>query len=307
MGTVYLHAMAEFPTPFSESFLRRRSRSALLATVPSMGLSLFFLGMFGTFFLFAGRFTQELEASVQMKAILHDGMVEAQRVNFEAWLNTRPYIREFHFVSSDSAANLLLERTGEDVREMLDGFNPLPDAYNLQLEPKYLVEDSLPTIRQELRTYLLVSEVDFPMEMINRLRRNIGVLSALLAIVGCMFLGIALYLIFSTIRLSIFAKRLSIRSMQLIGATAGFIRRPFLWSGILQGLMAGSLGTFLLILFSIGIEQYVGAMGMKLSVVARPDFIGLLSGIVLLGAVLGWIGSYLAVNRYLGRNLDQLM
>ena len=299
--------MADFPTPFSESFLRRRSRSALWATVPSMGLSLFFLGMFGTFFLFAGRFTQELEASVQMKAILHDGMVEAQRVNFEAWLKTKPYIRAFHFVSSDSAANLLLERTGEDVREMLDGFNPLPDAYNLQLEPKYLVEDSLPAIRQELRTYLLVSDVDFPMEMIQRLRRNLGVISALLVVVGCMFLGIALYLIFNTIRLSIFAKRLSIRSMQLIGATAGFIRRPFLWNGVLQGCMAGSLGTFLLILFSIGIEQYVASMGMRLSVVARPDFIGLLSGIVLLGAVLGWAGSYLAVNRYLGRNLDQLM
>ncbi|MEL7340087.1 MAG: permease-like cell division protein FtsX [Bacteroidota bacterium] len=299
--------MADFPTSFPDSFLRKRSRSAMWATVPSMGLSLFLLGMFGTFFLFVGRLSQDLESSIQMKALLHDGMVEAQRLNFEAWLRTKPYVKEFHFVSSDSAAAILLEKTGEDVREMLDGFNPLPDAYNLQLEAKYMQADSLSKIRQELRTYRLVSDVDFPMAMIEQLRRNLRVISVVLAAVGLVMLGVAFYLIFSTIRLAIFARRLAIRSMQLIGATEAFIRRPFLWTGVRQGFMAGSLGSFLLFWFSLSMEGYVASIGPSISVVQRPDFIGLLSGIVLLGAVLGWSGSYLAVNRYLGRNLDQLM
>ncbi len=303
----YLCAMAKSGSNLSLQMRQRRARSAYLTTLLSMGLLLFFLGLFGAFFLFAGKFARELEQSVQLKVFLHDGLPEAQRLNFEAWLRVRPYVEDFQFISKDSAGALLLERTGEDVPAMLDGFNPLPDAYNVKLEPQFLQPDSLSQIREEIQSYLLVSDVAYPLEMIAKLRRNYRMVSMMLMLTGSLLLGIALYLIFGAIRLSIFAQRLTIRSMQLIGAKESFIRRPFLWRGVLQGFLAGFLGAGLLAATLWSVEVYLSQMDLQSRLLTRPDFIGLFIGIVLLGSFLGWSGSYLAVNRYLSRNLDELM
>lgn len=299
--------MAKTGSHLSLQMRRRRSRSAYLTTLLSMGLVLFFLGLFGSFFLFAGKFARELEQSVQLKVFLHDGLPAAQRLNFEAWLQVREYVEAYDFVSKDSARAILLERTGEDVPALLDGLNPLPDAYNVMLKTRYLQPDSLDQIKNEMSAYLLVSDVEYPLEMIAKLRRNYRAVSVMLILTGSLLLGMALYLIFGAIRLSIFAQRLTIRSMQLIGAREGFIRRPFLWKGIFQGLLAGLLGAALLANTLWAVEAYLRQMDLESRLLTRPDFIGLFAGIVLLGSLLGWSGSYLAVNRYLSRNLDELM
>jgi cell division transport system permease protein len=299
--------MARQTSPLSVQIRRRRSRTAYVTTLLIMGMVLFFLGLFGAFFLFAGKFAKDLEQSVQLKVFLHDGLPEAQRLNFEAWLEVRPYVEGFEFVSKDSAGQVLLRRTGEDIPDILDGFNPLPDAYNVYVDQAWLQPDSLASIKAEMQSYLLVSDIEYPLEMINKLRRNYRTLSVILVLTGTMLLGIALYLIFGAIRLSIFAQRLTIRSMQLIGATEAFIRRPFLWRGLGQGFLAGIIGCLLLVNTLWAVESYLSQMDLQSRLLARPDFIGLFAGIVLLGSLLGWSGSYLAVNRYLSRNLDELM
>jgi len=289
------------------SFWRKRSRSNFITATMSMALVLFFLGLFAGVVFFGQELAERLRSKLEMKVFLHDGVGELQQQAFELRLRHHAAVARLRYVSKEEAARLMQERTGEDVRLMLDGVNPLPASYNLLLRPAYLQPDSLPLLRAELEAERPVAEVVYQGERLSRIDANLKTLSWLALGLGLILTLVAFYLIFTTIRLNIYARRLSIRSMELVGATRGFILRPFLWRGLMQGILAGLMAAGLLSgTFWLG-QQWLMRVDLPTASVALPSQIGLLVGIVLFGLSLGLSGSYFAVSRYLNRSLDELM
>ncbi|MEL6672678.1 MAG: permease-like cell division protein FtsX [Bacteroidota bacterium] len=272
-----------------------------------MALVLYFLGLFAAFMVFSNSYAREKQSSLELSVELHDGINSTRLAVLETQLKSREYVQKLRYVSKAEAGKIFMERTGDDVVSLMDGVNPLPASFELTLWPQYVAQDSLEWIKLELNQELLVSKVDFNMEMITLMNRNIQVVSMIFLGIGLVLMVVALYLIFATIRLSIYAQRLTIRSMQLIGATQAFIRRPFLKNGLVQGGIAGLLAGGFLVLTMLIIRRYLASIDLEVQGISSPGFIAILGGIVLLGLALGLAGSYFAVNRYLNRNLDELM
>ncbi|MEM6263542.1 MAG: permease-like cell division protein FtsX [Bacteroidota bacterium] len=289
------------------SYLKRRSRSTFMTSMLSMALVLFFLGIFATVVLFANTFSQIARESIVMKVFLHDGVGTDQLQRFTAYLGQQPYVQDYEYISKDAAGKLLLERTGEDVLEIMDGVNPLLASVNVGLKASYIHMDSLNRITRGLSSRPVVADIEYPVEMITAISQNVQTLTVISLIVGVLVAVIAFYLIFGTIKLAIFAQRLIIRSMQLIGATYGFIRRPFLLRGLLQGSLAAVLACACLVGLLVFINGQYELIDVRKDVFFQTYFIGILGGIVLLGSLLGLTGSYFAVSKYLGKSLDQII
>ncbi|RMG24444.1 MAG: FtsX-like permease family protein [Bacteroidetes bacterium] len=289
------------------AYFRRRSRNTYLTTLLSMSLVLFFLGLFACITVFSHAFISYARESIVMKVFLHDGIDSMRQQMFIEELASQPYVRSFKYVSKEEVAKLMKARTGEDVLALTDGVNPFLASLDIQLKHAYLRLDSLKPIKAQLESELLVAEVDYPAEMIEVVSQRVNMLGFLMLGIGILLISVAFYLIFGTIRLSIFAQRLNIRSMQLIGATNAFIRRPFLMHGLVQGTLAsliasGLLGTTLWL-----VQARLAEVGLEQQFTSEISMIAILGGIVLFGSLLGFTGSYFAVNRYLNKNLDELM
>lgn len=289
------------------NFWRRRSRSTLVTATLSMALVLFFLGIFLGVVLFGQEVARRLRSQLEMKVFLHDGVGQLQQDDFELLLRSHAAVESLTFVSKEEAAQLMYERTGEDVPATLEGLNPLPASFNLRLREAYFNPDSLSRLRRQLTENRIVADVVYQGERIRRLEENLRVISWLAAAVGAVLVIVAFYLILGTIRLSIYARRLVIRSMELVGATRGFILRPFLWRGSLQGIIAGIVAAGLLAGSYALMQAWLWQAELPPAYLSGPASVGLLCGIVLLGLLLGWSGSYFAVSRYLNRPLDELI
>ncbi|MEL6626412.1 MAG: permease-like cell division protein FtsX [Bacteroidota bacterium] len=288
-------------------FWKRRSRSTYWLTTISIGLVLYFLGLFAGLVLFGQDLISRAKSQMVMKVFVHDGLSETLQTELQSYLAAQPYTRTLTYVSKEAAAEEMLKYTGEDVREMLGGLNPLFASYQFQLHPDYIQSDSLSLIKNELNKQLSVAEISYQGEMLDELSQNMETVAWITVGLAIIMGIVAVFLIYATIRLSIYARRLAIRSMELMGATSAFIRRPFLGRGALQGLIGGLMATGLLILTVSGLSQQLAEIDLKWDALPFNISIGLLGGIVLFGLLLGLTGSYWAVNKYLNRNLDELM
>ncbi|MDP5172105.1 MAG: permease-like cell division protein FtsX [Bacteroidia bacterium] len=298
--------MSVVPVKYPQYYLRRRSRSAYLTTMVSMALMLFFLGLFASYLLLGQKYAKRVEEAVRLDVQVLDGARPEDQDRLARTLKNASYTRDVEFISKEEALKEYQERFGSDITEPLGGVNPLPSSFRVKLLPQFIHQDSLERIREGLEQQVIVTSVEYPLEQILQLKKNLFVVAWLTLGIGMILLVIAFYLIFATIRLGIYAQRLAIRSMQLIGATDSFIRRPFLLKGLVQGGSAGILACLLLLAAWWMLAVWSPAP-LPLWHLQSLGFIGLIGGIVLLGLLLGWVGSYLAVNRFLNKNLDQLM
>jgi len=289
------------------AYLRRRSRANYVTATISMALILFLMGTFATLALFTKAFTRTAKSSVEMRIALYDGVGTTQLQAFMEQLLAQPYVLDARYVSKEEAARVYLEQTGEDLLTSLDGINPLPPEVRVRLQNRYLQRDSVNRIETQLRQEVIVADVAIPLWLLDVVNQKASTLAFVAIGIGGLAVLIALYLIFGTIRLSIYAQRLSIRSMQLIGATKSFIRRPFLRRGIGQGLLAGMLASAMLLGALYLLDLRINLLGLTDQEFFDSFWVGVLGSLVLFGCVLGFLGSYMAVNRFLDQNLDELM
>ncbi|GAB4402683.1 MAG: permease-like cell division protein FtsX [Bacteroidia bacterium] len=291
----------------SYRYLKRRARSTFATALVSIGLVLYFVGIFAGLLLMGRGMVQQVEETLEMRLFLHEGMPEAVQRDLAARLQRYPFVSGLRYVSKEEAARIMYERSGDDVRDLLAGNNPYPAAYYLRLHPAYFNADSLAAIQARLEQELPVTEVLHEGAAITAVNNNLRMLT-LVAIGMAVLLSVAaLMLVSGTIRLAIYSQRLAIRSMELIGATRRFIRRPFLVRGVVQGSLGGLLATLLLGATWLGIQYTMRQAGIDPGAAHYPRLIGLLGGIVLFGLALGYVGSFLAVSRFLNRNLDELL
>jgi cell division transport system permease protein len=285
-----------------DKFQKRRLISSYFSVVLSVFLVLFLLGILGLFVLNSKKlsddFKEEIAMTVFFKNEANDSIIKA----FGEEMKTAKFIKKSNYVSKEAAAKSHTDIIGEDFMNFL-GANPLQNSYDLNLKADYIVSDSIQEIETRLRKNEMVSDIVYDKQLVNLVNDNIKKVSMWILIVSGFLTLIAVLLINSSMRLAIHSNRFIIKTMQMVGATKSFIRKPFIWRSIKLGL----IGSVLAVLALIGTLVYLDSNFPNLGIVEAPLQIGLvLLGVIVVGILITWISTFFATQRFLNLRTDEL-
>lgn len=286
----------------NKSISRSKANSSSVSTVVGISLVLFMLGTLSFVLINAKKLSDHVKKSFRIQVFIKDDVNDAEIVKFQKMLDVEDFVADTDFISKEEAVAIMEDEIGEDFVEFL-GFNPLQASIDLHLEPDYAHPDSLKWIEKSIYANPRVKEVVYQPDLIELVNKNIRRISMVVLGFSILLLIIAIALINNTIRLAVFSKRFIIRSMQLVGATRGFIMRPFIWQGVAHGLWAAVIALFL-----IGGLLYLAKSEIPelMSIQDINSLIQLFGLVVLLGILISVISTIFAVNKYLNSDLDKL-
>lgn len=274
----------------------------------SVTLALLIIGLFGLLLIHTTKLTEVIQESVEIQVFLKKEVSSSERNRINRILGSKPYVvrkeelPQITFVSRDEAATQFIQDTGEDFTELL-GENPLRDLFSVTITPSYQVPDSLLLISQEIGDLQGVYDVNYVESLVQSIYDNLTKIGAILLVFALILFLVVIILINNTIKLALFSQRFLIRSMQLVGATGGFIKRPFLMRSILYGALSGILSS--IILWGL----YMSAINKIPDLEAIRDqerLIMLYASMVIIGIFVAYLSTYSAVRRYLKTSLDEL-
>ncbi|KAB2859411.1 MAG: permease-like cell division protein FtsX [Flavobacteriales bacterium] len=273
----------------------RRLRSSYFTTIISISLVLFMLGILGLIILNAQQISNHVKENIGFSIILKDGIKEVEIAQIQKSLDAENFVKSTHFIHPDSAAAELQRELGEDFISFL-GYNPLLPSIDVKLNADYANTDSLSVIEANLTENPKIKEVFYQKDLVSLINENVKKISFYLLAFSALLLTIAMALINNTIRLSIYSKRFLIKTMQLVGAKSSFIQKPFVLKGIGNGLVAAFLSIGLIVLFLYYLQQQMP----EIIDFKNIELYGALFLIVIiLGILISWISTMLAVRKYL--------
>jgi cell division transport system permease protein len=289
-------------TKQEEKFARRRLRNSYISTSISITLVLFMLGLTGSIILFAREISVKVKENYSFTIYMQEETPETDMLRFQKYLDTREAVKSTRFISSREASEAYAQDIGEDFLEII-GKSPIPDQIELRVKSEYANLDSLKGLEADIAGRPIIADLHYNRGLIDKVNENMQKLGVMLSGFGLLLFVIAFALINNTIRLAVFANRFIIRSMQMVGATQSFIRKPFLVKGVIQGFISGVLSILLL----AGTFMLVNREVDQLITLAHLDLLLILFAFVLLlGVIIAWISTWLAVRRYLRLKTDLL-
>jgi cell division transport system permease protein len=279
-----------------------RLRSSYLTLVISVSLVLFLLGMLGLVLINARELSNYLRESISFQVFLDDNAKEADMRMLQKDLDAKPYVKSTKYVSKDEAAAKMKADLGEDFISFL-GDNPLPPSIDVYLYAGYTSPDSVAKIEKYVKEYPFVKDVYVQESLLFLINENVRKISLFLLVISTFLFLIALTIINNTIRLSIYSRRFIIRTMQLVGATRAFIRRPFLVQSAIHGLLAALIAMSLI----MGLLYLIEKEFLMMFTFESTKLLLLLGvSIIILGVLINIISTYFSVNRYLSISEDKL-
>ncbi len=280
----------------------RRIRSSQLTSVISISLVLLLLGMVGLLLINGRNIRQQVMESIGFNVILKENVKEADIYQLQKILDSREFILSTEYITKEEAALETEQMLGEDFIRFL-GYNPLPPSIRVRLYQPWANPDSVMIIEQNLMKYNSIEEVYYKKSLLYAVNENIRQITFIILGFSILLALISVTLINNTIRLSIYSKRFIINTMQLVGATRAFIRKPFLFKSAVSG-FTGSL-IALAPLFGLVYllqEEFEGVISLR-----DYDMLAILAlGVILTGIALNWISTFFAVNKYLNIKTDKL-
>ena len=266
----------------------------LTATV-SVSLVLLLIGMECVLGLSADNLFRQVKENVNMSVVLSDETTSEDSLRFATLLNAAPFTREYTYISKDEALREHVDKLGEDPAEFL-GYNPLQASFEVKLNAPYIQVDSVAAIDSIFSVFPFVDKVVYQKDMIGLLDNQVNRLSLILLAVALILLIVSLALIVNTIRLHVYAKRFSINTMQLVGATPWIIKGPIVWKTVDLGMIAA-----LLALLMVGGVLYAAHyhLGIWLIPLTWQNIAFLCGAVVLAAFVITFFSAVFAVNRYI--------
>lgn len=286
----------------SDKYSKRRLTGSSITTIVSLSLVLFMLGLLGIIILNTRKLSDNVKENIGFQVILNDGVKDVDVQRLQKTLDASDYVKSTEFITKEEAAERLQKDLGEDFIDFL-GFNPLLSSINVHLKAEYANADSLSWIEKDMLDTKLVKEVIYQKSLVTTINENVQKIGLVILCFSALLMLIALALINNTIRLSIYSKRFIIKTMQLVGATQGFIRRPF----VLNGIKHGIYGAVIAIAMLIGVLYFAQKQLPELQELQDPNMLATLFGLVIvLGVIISWISTSLAVRKYLRLKSDDL-
>jgi cell division transport system permease protein len=281
---------------------KTRLRSSYLTLVISISLVLFLLSVLGMVLINARGLSDYFRESLSFSIMLDEEVKEADIRILQKDMDAKPYVKSTEYISKDKAAAKLKEDLGEDFVNFL-GYNPLSPSIDVYLYAGYTSPDSVAKIEKYIQEYPYVKEVYYQESLLYLINENVRKISLFLLIISSFLFLIALTIINNTIRLSVYSKRFLIRTMQLVGATKSFIRKPFLLRSALHGLIAALIAMTLL----LGLLYFIEKEFFLLFSFQNTNLILLLGmSIIIIGILMNVISTFFSVNRYLSISEDKL-
>jgi cell division transport system permease protein len=285
-----------------DNFQKRRLISSYFSVVLSVFLVLFLLGMLSFFVVNSKRlsndFKEEIAMTVFFKNEANDSIIKA----FGNELKISRFAKSYTYVSKEDAAKLHKDIVGEDFMKFL-GANPLQNSYDIHLKADYVVKEQVQKIENTLRQKPMVADIVYDKQLINLVNDNVKKVTFWVLLISAIFTFIAVLLINSSLRLSIHSNRFIIKTMQMVGATKAFIRKPFVWRSVKLGLMGSGLAILALILVLLYLDSNYPALGVLKDKILITI---ILFGVLATGVLITWIGTYFATQRFLNLRTDDL-
>lgn len=285
-----------------ERYQKRRLISSYFSVVLSIGLVLFLVGLLGLLVLNTKKIADHFKEQIALSIYLKDTAKEVEIDQLNKSLALAEYTKSTTYTSKEEAAEAHSKEIGEDFMDFL-GYNPLQNSIDVYLKADYITSGEIEDIAADIASKDFVEEVMFDRPLISLLNENVTRISFWILVVSGIFTFIAVLLINSSIRLSVYSKRFTIKTMQMVGATKGFIRRPFIW----QSVKLGMLGALLAILGMAGVLYYMDRSFPELALLGDMYLlIGLFVGVFLLGMLITWLSTFFATQRFLNLKTDEL-
>ena len=285
-----------------DSFNKRRLITSYFSVIVSITLVLFLMGFFSFLVLSANKLANYFKEQVTVTVLIKDDAKNADIEQLQKTLSVASFVKSVRFVSKEVAAEKFSKDIGEDFVTFI-GTNPLQNTIDLSLKAEYAEPDKMREIKRELEQNSFVTEVVYDQSLVALIHENVNRIGIVTLIFSALFTFVSILLINASIRLSIYSKRFIIKTMQLVGATRSFIRRPFLWTNVRLGILSALIAIVLFYLSLLAIVK------------SYPEFnilmdTGTLSivfiSIITIGILISWLSTYFATQRFLHLNTNDL-
>ena len=285
-----------------DKFQKRRLISSYFSVVLSVFLVLFLVGILGLFVLNSKKLSDDFKEQIAMTVFFKEEAHDTILKNFAAELKTAKYVKTSVFVSKEDAAKVHTEIIGEDFMTFL-GANPLQNSFDIHLKADYIDSNNIRKIESKLRENPMISDIVYDKQLVNLVNDNIKKVSMWILIISGFLTLVAVLLINSSMRLSIHSNRFIIKTMQMVGATKAFIRKPF----VMRSIRLGMIGAGLAILALIGVLIYLESNFPDLGLLDDQLLIALvLISVFGIGVLITWLSTYFATQRFLNLRTDDL-
>lgn len=282
--------------------VNRRKRISFLSSIISISMVLLMLGLFGLIYIQSKQLNKLIKENIVMSVFLNEDISKTEiDFNIESIKKIKD-VKDVKFISKEEAANELSKEYGQDVVE-LAGYNPLPSSIEITLKQESVNEKSIQELKKVLLTFYKVSEVKYNEIISKNVVNNLGSFGFILIGLAIIFVIISLVLINSNIRLNLFTKRFSIKSMQLVGATHWFIIKPLVIRSFFNGLYGGILSIIILILILYLIPNYFPQIEVLYN---NNQFVILFITLIFTGILVSMVSSYISTNKYLKSKIEDL-
>ena len=279
----------------------KRKRASFISPLISITLVLFLIGMFGILVFYADQLKTFFKENLQVNVFFTEDAKEADIFRLKQMLDNEYYIKHTEYIDKETAKQIMIDEIGEDAEEIL-GFNPFPSSLDIFFHSDYAQVDSIEIFKVEMQKFPFVKEVAYQQVILERIDYYVKIGGLIILSLMVVFMLIAMVLINNTVRLTLFSKRFLIKSMQLVGATQGFIRSPFILKSMTFGLIGGIIAVLMLSLLI-----YLLSSRIPYAVLGNPfTNMTLALSLPILGVIITLVSSYYSVRKYLKTKLEDL-
>ena len=282
--------------------MRRRLANAYLSSVISISLVLLLVGVAAMLLVNARSVSDYFKENMQVTVMMKQDVSDEAAMDFQADLDKERFIRKSLFVSKEQGMREMADMLGDDFLDVFDT-SPIPVSIDVTLKAEYVSADSLEMVRNEIAVSPLVDEVVYQSSLVDALNANLSRISAFLGVFIALLLFISFVLINNTVRLNVYARRFTIHTMKLVGATRAFIRAPFLVQSAFQGVFAA----FIAIIALVIMMYFMRSEFQQLFEIFRLDLLLAVIGIVLAsGLAICLVSTWMVVNKLVSLKKDEL-
>ncbi|MDO6812778.1 cell division protein FtsX [Tenacibaculum soleae] len=285
-----------------DSFQKRRLQSSYVSVVVSIALVLFMMGVLGLVLLKSTKVANHFKEKVVMTLFLKDTMTDIQLKKFKQTLQKKTYTKKVVYISKNEAAKTYKRDLGEDFIKFL-GDNPLKNGIDIYLKADFVTPKKMNEIKKGFIKNDFVAEINYDKPLVELLTKNIQKISFWLLVLSGFFGLVAIILINSSIRLSIYSKRFNIKTMQMVGATKSFIRKPFIWQSIKLGVLGAVISLIGLAIVIYYLNKYIPTLELLTDYVSLAYVTG---GVLFTAFFITWISTFFATQRFLNLQTNDL-
>ncbi|MCF6297490.1 MAG: permease-like cell division protein FtsX [Flavobacteriaceae bacterium] len=285
-----------------EKYHKRRLRSSFISVVISISLVLFLLGILGLLVINTKNVSNYFKEKAAITLFFKNDVKKQGILNLQKKINKESFTKSTKFISKEDAAKTYIKENGEDFMNFL-GYNPLQNSIDIFVKADYVTPEKMAEIEKKYATNQFISDVSYDKPLIGLLTENVKKISLFMLIFSSLATLIVVVLINSSIRLSVYSKRFTIKTMQMVGATKRFIRKPFIWRSILLG----AIGATLALIALSAVIYYINNKFPELGLInSQIELASLFGGIFLIGIIITWLSTYFATQRFLNLRTDEL-